>query len=328
MGVLNQNNLTLLDHMKRLDPNGRIAPIVELLAQENPVIEDAVFIEGNLPTGHRFTSRTALPTPTYRRFNQGIKPTKSKTAQIDEACAMLATRSAVDVKLCELNGNSLAFRATEEAAQLQGLNNTVEQGMFYNSTLVDPEKFMGLAPRLDKLDGPWRSQIIPCDPAAAGADQTSIWLVGWGEQGVFGIYPKGSQAGIKATDMGKQYVPDGDGGEFLAYCTDWEWDIGLVVKDYRRVARVCNIDTSALAANGSNLIPAMIKAYHRVKRTGVKLRWYCNSTIATYLHLQALEATKNSTLAISEIGGRPITTFLGIPVRETEGILDTEAVIS
>lgn len=328
MATLNAGRLTLLDHAKRLDPNGSIATVVELLQQDNAILQDAHVQEGNLPTGHRFTSRTALPSVAYRMFNQGIKPSKSRTAQIDEACAILNTRSEVDVDLCELNGNQASFRASEEAAFLQALNNEVENGMFYNSTAVNPERFQGLAPRLNSTSDPWGgSQIIKADQGASGNDMTSIWLVGWGPEGAFLIYPKGSKAGIEAIDMGKQYVDDGQGGKYLAYVTDWKWKLGLCVKDHRCVARVANIDTSALSETGNNIIPAMIQAWHRVRKTGVRLVWYCNKTVATYLHLQALNATRNSTLSIQEIGGQPVVTFLGAPVRETDGILDNEAAI-
>ena len=55
------NVLTLADWAKRLDPQGKVPTIVELLAQSNPILDDVAYMEGNLPTGHRVTVRTGLP---------------------------------------------------------------------------------------------------------------------------------------------------------------------------------------------------------------------------------------------------------------------------
>jgi len=63
MAVLSTTNLTLLDLAKRTDPDGQISSIVELLSQENEILRDMTFINGNLETGHKSTARTGIPTP-------------------------------------------------------------------------------------------------------------------------------------------------------------------------------------------------------------------------------------------------------------------------
>jgi len=106
MSTLSTNVLTLADWAKRLDPDGKVPAIVELLAQTNDLLMDMQWIEGNLPTGHRTTVRTGLPTVAWRLLNQGVQPSKSTTAQIDEACGMLEAWSEVDKDLAMLNGNT------------------------------------------------------------------------------------------------------------------------------------------------------------------------------------------------------------------------------
>ena len=71
MSALAASHPTLLDLAKRLDPDGKIDVIAEILTQENPILEDMNFVEGNLPTGHRTTIRTGLPTPTWRKLLVG-----------------------------------------------------------------------------------------------------------------------------------------------------------------------------------------------------------------------------------------------------------------
>jgi hypothetical protein len=327
MATVNANNPTLIDQIKRTDPGGAIANIVELLTQRNVILQDATFLEGNLPTGHRFTSRTGLPSVSWRRFNEGVAPSKSRTDQIDEACGQLEGWSVVDAELAKLNGNEAAFRSSEDKAFISSLSNEVETGMFYHSTKTNPEKFMGLSPRFDSTTSYGAgAQIIKADAAAAGSDQSSIWLINWGPETVFGIYPKGSKAGITMNDLGIQPWDDGTGKKFRAYVANWNWKLGLCVKDWRNVVRIANVDTSNLLSTGNLIITAMIKAYHMIFKPGEgRLAFYVNRTVATYLHLQALDSVRNSTLKIENVGGQPITTFLGIPIRETDALLPTEA---
>jgi hypothetical protein len=51
--------------------------------------------------------------------------------------------------LAKLNGNEAAFRASEDDAFIAGLANDLETAFFYASTKTDPERIMGLSPRLD-----------------------------------------------------------------------------------------------------------------------------------------------------------------------------------
>src|SRR5574343_52982 len=119
MAALSTGALTLADWAKRLDPDGKVPMIVELLEQTNDILTDMRWIEGNLPTGHRTTVRTGLPAVAWRLLNQGITPSKSTTAQIDEQCGMLEEWSEVDKHLALLNGNTAAFRLSEGLAFIE-----------------------------------------------------------------------------------------------------------------------------------------------------------------------------------------------------------------
>lgn len=328
MSVINTENLTLLDLAKRKDPNGAVAAIVEVMTRRNPIIQDAVFKEGNLETGDLITTRTGLPSIGWRRFNEGVTAGKSKTDQITETCGMMTGTSKLDVALANIGGNAGAKRASEDKAFVQSFNNELETGLIYHSTKSAPEKIHGIIPRLNATTDPGGSQIILCDAAPSGADQTSILFVGWGDESVYGIIPKGSNAGLKSKDLGERMVDDGTGKEYLAFQTYWEWFVGLAVKDWRYVARVANIDTSALSATADTILPAMIKAYYQIENhNAVRGVWYCNRLIATYLHLQARNKVA-SQLTLETVGGKPVMMFLGAPIRVTDGITNTEAVVA
>src|SRR5574343_847917 len=109
MATLGAYALTLIDWAKRLDPDGMTADIVEMLDETNEVLSDMLWIQGNLPTGHRTTVRTGLPSVAWRLLNAGVTPSKASTAQIDEQCGILEAWSEVDVELAKLNGNEAAY---------------------------------------------------------------------------------------------------------------------------------------------------------------------------------------------------------------------------
>src|SRR3990167_8286645 len=119
MATLGASVLTLTDWAKRLDPGGKVDMTVELMSQTNEILTDMLFKEGNLPTGERTTIRTGLPTVYWRLLNQGVTPSKSTTAQVDESCGMLEAWSEVDKDLAELNGNVGQFRLNEARAFLE-----------------------------------------------------------------------------------------------------------------------------------------------------------------------------------------------------------------
>jgi hypothetical protein len=328
MATLNQEYLTLSDLAKRWDPNGAPAQMVDAITREGAALQDMPFVQANGPTSHTTSLKTGKPAIAYRKFNEGVPASKSKADQIVESIAMIEGKSIVDCELASIGGNPSAVRAAEDGAFLPSFNEEIETGLFYNSTKNAPEKFHGLSARYDALTGQPASQIVIVDTAAAGNDNTSIWLVGWGPATVHGIYPPGSSGGLSTHDMGEQMVDDGTGKTFRAYVTVFNWKVGLAVRDWRYVVRIANIDATTLTGTGTTLIDGMIEAYHKLKSmNGVRPVFYANRTIGTFLHKQARAGAAN-TITLDNIAGTPISRVLGIPVRTTDAILSTEAPVA
>lgn len=330
MATLSVNNPTLADVAKRLDPDGKIDMIVEMMNQTNDVLLDATAIEGNLPTGHRTTVRTGLPAPTWRKLYGGVQPNKSTTAQVTDNCGMLEAYAEVDKALADLNGNTAAFRLSEDRAQIEGMNQEVAQTLFYGNEGSAPAEFTGLAARYNSLAAQNGDNII--NAGGSGSDNTSIWLVVWGPNTAHMIYPKGSKAGLAVTDKGQVTIEnaDGNGGRMEGYRTHYKWDVGMTVRDWRYVARIANIDVSDLAtdANASKLINYMIMASERIPAFGMgRAAWYVNRNVREKLRLGILNKISNN-LAWETVAGQRVMTFDGIPVRRTDALLNTEAVVS
>jgi hypothetical protein len=269
--TLSTTQLTLVDLASRTDPEGRIPKVAELLSQTNEILEDAVFKEGNLPTGERVVIRTGLPTVYFRMLNAGVPTSKSTTAQVDEACGMMEARSHIDSKLLALNGNSAEFRLSEDSAFLEAMNQSQADTMFYGNPATDQKVYLGLATRYGAISGAGNAQNI-LDAGGTGSNNTSIWLVVWGTNTVYCPFPKGSKAGLEMRDLGEESVQDGSGNWYQAARTLYQWDNGLVVKDWRYVVRICNINVTDLAAQtgtqlstaSTEIIKLMARAMDRV----------------------------------------------------------------
>jgi len=333
---------TISDWVKRRDPDGQLAKIVESLEKKNPILQDIPMVEGNLDTGHQITNRMALPAPTYRRINQGYGSTKSTTDQVVETLSILEGRSEIDVEHPGIKKGGPAFRASEDAAFVSAFNNEIATGIFYNSTKTTPEKFHGLTPRLDvTAANPAAAQIIKGDAAkysaigaASGAEQSSIWLMGLSPETVFGFFPAGSAGGFDMQDLGMQLVNDASAvntNRFLAWVTRFVWRMGLGVADYRYVARICNLDSSALNAAGPATVSIPLMMQDAIASIyapdAANLRFYMNRYIFSFMNMQLMNKTANL-LEWIDMGGRRVPSFLGIPIRVTDALIATEAVVT
>lgn len=332
MAVLPTTHPTLLDVTRRLDPNGKIDAVAEILNQTNPILEDMVWIEGNLPTGHRTTVRTGLPTPTWRKLYGGVQPTKSTTIQITDSTGMLEAYAEVDKALADLNGNTASFRLSEDRAHIEGMNQEMVQTLFYGNEGTEPEAFTGFAPRFNSLTAANAENIIQ-SAGIEGNDNASIWLIVWGPNTVHGIYPKGSKAGLSVDDKGQVTIEnvDGNGGRMEAYRTHYRWDAGLTVRDWRYIVRIQydQEDLTKDAATGPDLADLMVDAIERIPSLSMgRPVFYMNRRAKSFLRRQLASATKNSTLTREEVGGKKVEVFDGIPVRTTDALTNTEAAVA
>ena len=330
MALLPVSNPTMADVAKRLDPDGKIDTIVELLESTNEVLTDMTAMEGNMPTGHRTTVRTGLPEATFRRMYGGVQPGRSTTAQITDNCGMLEAYAEIDKALADLNGNEAAFRLSEDSAHIEGMSQKMATTLFYGNEGVTPEAFTGLTPRFNSLSAQNADNII--NAAGVGADNTSIWLCVWGPNTGYGIYPKGSKAGLKMEDKGQVTIEnvDGAGGRMEGYRTHYRWDLGLCIRDWRYFGRIANIDVSDLntIANTKNLINWMVQLSERIPSFGKgRAAFYVNRTIREKLRLGILERVA-SNLSWETVSGKRVMTFDDIPVRRTDALINAEAVVA
>lgn len=329
--VLATTALTLVDRAKRIDPNGQIAKIAELLTQTNEMLTDMTWKEGNLTTGELTTIRTALPTVYWRLINQGVLPSKSRTGQITEQTGMLEAYSQVDQALAELGGNPGALRLSEARSFFEAMNQEMQATVIYG-TASAPEEFIGLAVRYSDTTAGNGDNIILAG-GTGSTDNTSMWLVAWDEETVTGIYPKGSTAGLHHDDLGIETVENANGvtGALMrAYRDHWVWKAGIAVKDYRYIVRIANIDVSNLASvsDAADLMTLMGDAEERLPNSLGRRVWYANRRVKRYMRRQVRSTViEGGGITFDNVAGRPTMMFGDTPIRTVDAILSTEDVV-
>ncbi len=344
-----ENAISLMDWAKTRDPNGTSADVAELLAQSNEFIADLVWQPANGPTGHRITQRVGLPAVYYRQFGQGVAPSKSEYAQFDESMSMCDAWSEVDCKIADLEADMARFRFLEALGFLEAMSQKFATTFFYGDTTQNPTQFMGMAPRYSTLirANAANAQNVIDGGGTTAANQNSLWLLNSGPRSMYGIFPKGSAAGLQRKDFGEQTATIVAGyaqQRLRVYQEQFTWDAGLALKDWRWCARICNIDTTSLTteSGATDLIKKMIQATYRLPSISMPAStsvnplvnigmtgrpfWVCNRTVREFLEIQAQNKVSNQ-LRLDDVDGRKVLTFKGIPIRNCDALLTTEAVV-
>ncbi len=338
MSTVGMRSLTLADYAKRLGPENKIGRVMEILEQSNEVLDDAMFLEANNVTTHRTVIRTGLPESYWRTLNRGVPKSKSRTVQVDDRIGILETWSVVDSALADLNGQQADFLLSEERAFLESMNQEVAKTIFYGDLSENLAGFQGLSPRFSTIDPAKAENARNIVNAGGQGDAcTSAWLCVWGDLSLHMIYPKGTASGLRREYLGRCPVVDDDANEFMGYKTNYSWSLGLVVRDWRYVVRVANIDTAQMdallagnsaTASGNALIRSMITAHNLIPNIRLgRAAWYMNRSVKTLLDLMAAEKA-NVNLTMANFAGETVTSFKGVPIRQCDALVNTESALT
>jgi hypothetical protein len=315
-----QGTYTLLEMAKRTHDNDHIQ-IVNTIAEENPILAHAPFVEANNVFSHIFTKVLAMPSGSWRAINDGVALEAGQTTQQSETLAMLESRSEIDKVLIDAAPNPKAARMDEARLFLQGLAETIATGIFYGNADTDPKKFTGLAPRLNSLTP---NNVIGA--SGTGSDLTSIYVVMWDRSLVHMLYPKGhSRQGVEHQDLGVESV-SGTTGKFRAYVDMFTAKMGLCVKHDYMIGRIANIETSGT----SNIFDEddLITLLNRMPKQGKGAKIYCNSTIKTQMDIALKDKSNVNFSTDNGLGGVDVLRFKGREVVVCDAIVDTEDAIT
>lgn len=328
--------VTLADVAKSKD--AKIGKVAEVLVRENAALNDIPYMEMNEGTIHKETIRSALPDVYYRKANQAIPASKTTTEERTFTASHFESKSQMDAAVAARGGQDrIAYNRWNQAqGHIQAMAIEHANLLIYGSPTDSNRKSAGLVDIYSTLSTSEETSKQIIDAGGTTGDNCSIWLINWGEQALFGVYPSGTQAGLKRTDRsaGGQQVQinaldtAGNAGTIWGYEEQFEIDHGLVVKDFRQASRICNIDPALLKSGvgAADLIDLMISADYKIHSSengqGV---WYVNRTIQAFLHKQARTSVgAGAGLRYDNYQGKPVLMFLDKPVRRMDALLNTE----
>ena len=344
MAVLANQCASLYDMQVMMNPSGGyVNDVIEALNKKHEFIRFMQFIRGNETSGHKSTIRVGLPEAYLTEFYGYVPSSKSEEMQVVDTCGTITAYSGIDVDLYELSADTeagrLKYRARKEAAFIEAINQELSRLVFHGNPKIDRKEFSGLTPRFNDTSAENGENIF--DAGGTGANNASIWLIGWGDMSVHGILPRGATSGIQHDNLGKQVETITENGvtkNRTLLKSRYTLKGGLAVPDWRYVVRICNIDKTQLTdvyatgsaggkfLTGANLPRLMKKALNWIHSVSDVTPVFCMSReIKDMLEAQCSSATQGATLSTENVGGIDVDTFRKVPVLRTDILATDEA---
>lgn len=329
--------ITYADIIKTLNPDQSTADIIDALSLASPIIKTAHVFEGNMPNGNQTTRFLAKPTATKRSYNEGVAKSKTPTTQVVDLCSQYEFNVEIDLRLLEKQPDQAKYMAGQEKMQCQSIHEDLDTTFFYGNSKTNIKDFDGIATRFASLSttkGAEGYQVVSA--GGAGSDNTSMYLVGWGQGGSGLFYPVGSSAGISRIVKPQERVTDANLNPYYAYCVNGNMQVGLSIENYRQIVRVANIDASDLITFGSasdtspELIGIAARAVERLqnKDAGLTYKWYVSELAYGWLKTM-VQNKANVWLTQREAQDGLRTLYIdGIEVLMSDQIINTEAKVS
>lgn len=342
-------DLTLMELIRREDPDGTLADIVDVISQENRILEDIKWIECNDGTWHQDTITATEPAGQERTYDEGVTKEAGVTELVREPTSMLNGISEVDNSKLLHTADPARARLIEDQFFLRGMAKTLVSRLFDGDRSTDPRRINGINTRSNYnsltgtsgqvFDNP---STITGDTCADASVFTSIYFVQWGLKKVQCIYPRNDPQGqggispIKMEDFGKNIINQSGTSETKKYPAWQTWfgaDFGLFISDYRCIKRVCNIAVSSI--NGTTYQgfheEPLIDAYNQLEYNGEGAVIYCNRTVLAQAQKRAnVKANALFTMQTEGEGpfARPVTRFMGIEMKRVDQITSVQADIT
>ena len=317
-----------------LDGNAQFIYAANVLAKNKMFVRDMPMVASNQIMSNIGSRTSYLPTPGTRQFNKGVAPTASHNTPFNDPIAMVEDYSEVDKALWQIQNDPNAWRQQKDAAKVEAMGQKAEDLIIYGSIATDPGAFNGLATRFNSLttrpngSSSWPYNVV--SGGGSGGDTTSIFVVQWGPNKVYGIYPKNLPGGLQVEDLGECTINSGSEASpyyYQGFRSHFVWNLGLVVEDERCVQRYANIETSGSTNifDDDKLIEILGNLPDGGAAPGTVI--YVPRSIYTQLNIQAKDKN-NVNYTPDNVWGGNIVTFRGVPVRLAEGIDETETVVS
>jgi hypothetical protein len=329
---------TLQNTIVETDENGDLIEIFDNMSKTNKLMEILPWFPTNRALHHLTGEETSFGTPTPVVANEGGTEIINEVEQIIDVPITYHNVITPDPLALEGINDIGEWRARQIKRYAKGYSEDIAEQIISGDSLVTPGKSIdGLAKRFNSLP---TSATDVTDPfytvqsaGGVGADNRSIYVLGLGMDGVYGLYAKNGIGGFHWELKPAQYVTAAGGsGKIWTEPIDLSWKVGLCASNRRAAGRLCNIDFSDLtddASAGANLVNELIHLINKTKvfEGGLTPVLLADNDVISYFEAQRVNKTINH-VGLTEDLGMALTTFKGIPFIRMDAMATNEALVS
>lgn len=306
---------TLIDVLNLYAPDQSQLSVAEILTRDCPLVKDMPFQEANDVTQHVDAYRKSLPKSTREKYNQGIGGELGEEEEVTFGIQKRGNMPSIDKRLIDIAANPAEFIRIKIAGAVQGMTQEIETDLIYGSQAANTCDYDGIAQYCNETDG-----VRVIDGGGDSEDLTSIYVVAWDlANGAYGIYPKGSKAGISYEDKGTRLERLADDTRIENAIYYVSVAMGLGTRDIRAFGRVANIDVSTLSATTFDEEKLMILLDNMPSSLRSKAKIYVPTKLKTAIQLR-INSKENVNFSSTDAFGKPTLMFLDTPVERAEMI--------
>lgn len=342
--VIGSQALTLRDTAEAIrKKDGHLeANILDLVSEENGVMDDAKFIRADNGDKLSTSFLNTNPHGSWVAIGEGVPAVKTGFSTAWDTCGRLKARIQIPEELYDRTVDKEALLQRHVRSISNGMKEDVADAFFYANIKNEPKKFNGLCDFYDHFGlgvvprTNYAHTVISNGTGSQGAPTSSsalrsIWLVGWGDDGITGFYPENSDtAGLTAKPMDRMMLPDGNGNPTWHKTQEIIWEVGLAVRNFQKAGRVCNfeLDTAQAAGYDTALIKNLRHLKNRVKSAGVSRAFYCDGDTWEIIEDTFAHLTQGNAIKYSDVQQEKPATLWGIPVHLCDCLAVNEATVT
>jgi hypothetical protein len=334
MATLQNHTLSLNELIKRTNPDGTVANIVDTLHTVEQAFPYMPWVEANMEMAHRFTQVNSEPSGAYVGVGEYAPITRGTSKQVTENLSIWKDYSDIDREEAELASDINAYRNAEDMIHLRGGGKKFMEGFFYNLEGTDLAAYNGLTYRYNALAN---ENVFN---AGGSTSLTSIYVIQFGDNGLNMIYPKGNGPagsatfGIESEDQGLVNLtgttPDGAPGAKEVYRTMFRIKSGMMIKDPRSVKRIANIDTTlsglSTMINDDGIDDLLIRAMNELPDMGMGYI-LMNRRVKSALDIYAKDKS-NVNWHYESYAGKRVLMFQEAPILITDSLVNAETAVA
>ncbi len=304
--------ITLLDLAKRQGASA-VAGLIEENTDAAPEFS-RVPVRTISGTTYKTNVRKELPAVQFRKANAGVETSKSEYAQDIVQTFIIDSQLEVDKAVVQADeeGQGAAGILADEAAGVMRSLMLMIGTQFYYGESADEDGFQGLENAVD-------SSMVLDATGSTAATGSSCYGVRFGRQGVSFIAGKGSS--LKLGRWREQQITR-DGKKLTALVNNLQGWMGLAFGHTKSVCRINNLTAQAGKGMTDDLAATMLSKCP----VGMKPEVFFMSPRSLEQLRKSRQAIGSASYSQGAVAPRP-TELHGIPIVETDSIVNTEAIV-